>query len=145
MTMTTADHPRPDATAAPATGPIPTQEPQPTELAGQGSNSPLAAACAAGQVHLYRLRSTGTLRHLPFLAPETPARMHAEWFAMRVIEGQRVRQVAHDAGVSVATVRRHLSALALTESIEDNELDDLYEPDVEAIIMENEEDEEGDV
>jgi hypothetical protein len=145
--MTSTTVPTPAAPSADASAPIPTQTPEPapvhpvaeaaTPEPAPSAPGALAAACAAGTVALYRVRASGTLRHIPFLVDGTPARMEAEWYAWQIAdEGQPVRVVATAAGVSVATLRRALTALALTEAIEDQELDDLYAPDVEAIFVE---------
>lgn len=106
-----------------------------TEPSGYVGSSGLAAACAAGTVALYRERGNGTLRRLPYLAPGSPAREVADWFAMRLEEGATVAVISTEAGVSRITVRRTLAALALTEAIEDGDHDDAYEPGVVALVL----------
>ncbi|MEH0842822.1 hypothetical protein V6U81_10580 [Micromonospora sp. CPCC 205711] len=95
--------------------------------------SPLAAACAAGTVKLFRLRASGTMRRLPWLAGE--ALETAEWYRLRVDQGATVRQVAEDCGTSKATVRRALNTLALIDEITDGLHDDLYAEDVTEIVF----------
>jgi hypothetical protein len=98
--------------------------------------SPLAAACAAGTVALYRLRGTGTTRRLPWLtgaALET-----AEWYRLRVNQGATVRQVAEECLTSKPTVRRALNALALMEEITDGVHDDAYTEGVTEILFSGE-------
>lgn len=87
----------------------------------------LAAAVAAGTVALYRVRRTGTLRRLAYLAPGTTARQEADWYAMRLDEGATIKDLAAEAGVRPLTVRRALWALDLAESVEDGDLDDLWD------------------
>lgn len=134
-----AVEPTPEPEAAP---PVPVAEPTEPEVAASApastpeadddeaqesaAPSPLAAACAAGTVKLFRLRGTGTVRRLPFLTDGSPAREVAEWYRMRVEEGASVRDIAAEAEVSKATVRRNLYALAVTESVEEGELDELW-------------------
>lgn len=115
-------------------GPVP-------EAAEQSPSAGLAAACAAGTVGLYRQRGTGTLRRVPYLAPDSTAREVAEWFVLRRDEGQRVAAIAAEAGVSRVTVRRTLVALDLAEAIEDGDLDDLYDDDTLALVLAGDEDE----
>jgi hypothetical protein len=91
----------------------------------------LAAAVAAGAVHLYRARRTGTLRRLTYLAPASEGREEAEWYALRLDEGATINQLAGEVGVRPLTVRRALWALDLTEALEAGDLDDLYDPATE--------------
>lgn len=100
-----------------------------------GSTGLLADACARGDVSLFRERGTGTLRRLPYLAPGGEAREVAEWFASRRDDGASVAAIAGESGVSKATVRRALAALALTEEVEAGDLDDVYAPDVVAVVV----------
>lgn len=93
--------------------------------------SPLAAACEAGTVRLYRLRSTGTRRLIPYLTGE--AREVAEFLAHEVEVRRSVAIVAASAGMSRPTVRRALAALALVEEIEAGDHDDLFEDGVTEI------------
>lgn len=95
----------------------------------------LADACAAGRVALFRERDTGTLRRLPYLAPESEAREVAEWFAAAREDGASVATIAGEAGCSRATVRRALAALALTEEVEAGDLDEMYEDGVVAVVV----------
>jgi len=102
-------------------------------MAAQGAESGvLAAALAAGAVTMHRVRRTGTLRHLPYLAPGTTAREEADWYGMRLDEGATVKDLAAEVGMRPLTVRRALWSLDLAEDIEDGSLDDLwdeYDPD----------------
>ncbi|MEV0153181.1 hypothetical protein AB0H57_05485 [Micromonospora sp. NPDC050686] len=104
--------------------------------------SPLAAACAAGTVRLFRLRGTGTMRRLSWLAGE--ALETAEWYRLCVDQGATVRQVAEACETSKATVRRALNTLALMDEITDGLHDDLYAEDVAEIVFGAESDEDGD-
>jgi hypothetical protein len=91
----------------------------------------LAAAVAAGAVHLYRARRTGSLRRLAYFAPGSEGREEAEWYGLRQAEGATVKELAAEAGVRPLTVRRALWALELAEAVEDGDLDDLYDPATE--------------
>lgn len=128
----TAEASAPDAPYADAealVGPAPEgTDPQP-------SAGLLADACAAGRVALFRERGTGTLRRLPYLAPDSEAREVAEWCAAAREDGASVATIASESGVSRATVRRALAALALTEEVEAGDLDDVYAPDVVAVVV----------
>lgn len=104
----------------------------------QAATSPLAAACAAGTVRLFRLRGTGTTRRLPWLTGE--ALEAAEWYRLRVDQGDSVRQVAEACETSKATVRRALATLALMDEITDGLHDDLYAEDVTEILFGADED-----
>lgn len=105
----------------------------PTDEEDDAAPSPLAAACEAGTVKLYRLRSTGTTRRLPWLTGD--ALEVAEWYRLRVDQGATVRQVAEERGTSKATVRRALTTLALMDEITDGLHDDLYAEDVTEILF----------
>jgi len=136
----------PTATAPTGSAPAPTYadaDPPVGPVAEHSTPQPstrLAAACAARTVALYRQRATGSLRRLPYLAPDTTAREVAEWFALRRDEGQRVAAIAAEAGVSRVTVRRTLVALDLAEAVEDGDLDDLYDEDTVALVLAGDED-----
>ena len=122
--------------------PLPTAEEMAEAIDAWYEESPLAAACAAGTVKLFRLRGTGTTRRLTWLAGE--ALETAEWYRLRVDEGATVRQVAEDCGTSKATVRRALNTLALMDEITDGLHDDLYAEDVTEIVFGADADEDGD-
>lgn len=92
------------------------------------TTSPLAAACEAGTVRLYRLRANGTRRAVPYLTGD--AREVAEYYAEQREAGQSVAAIATEAGTSRPTLRRALAALALTEEIEAGDHDDLFEDGV---------------
>ncbi|MDQ1629448.1 MAG: hypothetical protein QOI54_3192 [Actinomycetota bacterium] len=91
------------------------------------STSALAAAVADGSVALYRVRVSGTLRRLTYLAEGTEAREVANWYAERLDEGATVKDVAAEAGVRPLAVRRSVWALELAEAIDDGDLDDLWD------------------
>jgi hypothetical protein len=103
-----------------------------SQLAPPAEPGLLAAALAAGAVSLYRVRRSGTLRHLTYLAPGSEAREVAEWYAYRLDEGVTIKGLAAEAGTRPLTVRRALWALDLAEAVEDGDLDGLcdeYDPD----------------
>jgi hypothetical protein len=104
------------------------EQPTPGPMATPGV---LAAAVAAGRVHLYRARRTGTLRRLTYLAPGSEEREVAEFLAYRLDEGTTIKDLAAEVGWRPLTVRRALWSLDLTGAIEDGLLDDLYDPATE--------------
>lgn len=73
-------------------------------------------AVASGQVKFYRVRENGTTRHVPFLTGSD--RELAEAIREARAEGKSVRSIAGEKHISVATVRRFLTELALTEEVE---------------------------
>lgn len=73
-------------------------------------------AVREGQVKFYRVRENGTTRHVPFLTGSD--REQAEAIAAAHAEGKSVRAIAEERFVSVATVRRFLSELALVQQVE---------------------------
>jgi hypothetical protein len=82
-------------------------------------------ALAEGTVVLHKVRSNGTFRKVHFLADGTKEREVAEWVANERAEGKRMKDIAKDALLSVAAVRRILNDLALTEELEEAEADEL--------------------
>ena len=97
------------------------------------TTSPLAAACAAGKVRLYRQRSTGTTRLIQYLTGI--ARDEAEYYAYWVERGRSVADLAAEGLSSRASVRRKLAALALTEEIEAGDHDDLWEEGLAEVVF----------
>lgn len=91
----------------------------------EATTSPLAQACEAGKVRLFRLRGNGTRRAIPYLTGD--AREVAEWYEAKISEGNSLALVAATAQVSRPTVRRALAALALTEAIEAGDHDDCWD------------------
>lgn len=78
----------------------------------------LAKAAAKDTVRLYHQRRTGTLRHLPYLAPGTPERKQATAVAKRRDAGETIDAIAADLKMSKATVRRLVTGLALAKEVE---------------------------
>lgn len=79
-----------------------------------------------GLLAAYSLRNTGTLRHLELAPVSSTRRDTAEWISEQMGDGLAVKAVARELHVSVATVRRFLLSLELTEQIEAGEWEDLY-------------------
>ena len=67
------------------------------------------------------------------LAPRTPERKAAE--AVRALreKGRTMRQISEESNLSLATLRRMLNRLAMTEAVEAGK----YDRDIKAIIREN--------
>jgi hypothetical protein len=85
----------------------------------------MLAALTAGDIVLHKVRGNGTFRKVHFLADGTKEREVAEWVANERAEGKRMKDIAKDALLSVAAVRRILNDLALTEELEEAEADEL--------------------
>ena len=123
-------------------GPEPTQTPEQPESVALAATSRsdaaerLTAAARTGTVKFYRQRANGSTRAVPYLKPDTEAREIAEWIANEVETGKSVAAVAAEVGLSRATVRRALAAVALAEEVEeDDTLADVYEDGVDAIYL----------
>lgn len=80
----------------------------------------------AGLLVAYSERGNGTTRRLDLCPVGSTRRDTAEWVSERLEDGATVRQVARELHVSVATVRRFIMALELTEEIEAGEWDDVW-------------------
>lgn len=86
-------------------------------------------------VQFYRLRKSGTARHLPVLAAGSPERAQAKALAGRVGKGESVTAIAQALGISVSTVRRQVSALAFTEQVEAGEFAALVKKAVDGKVV----------
>lgn len=75
-------------------------------------------AAFGGKVRFAKRRSSGTLRSWPLLAPGSSERKSAESMAAAVGKGVAVAALAKEANVSVATLRRTLTALSFTLEVE---------------------------
>jgi hypothetical protein len=73
-------------------------------------------AVKTGQVRFYRVRENGTTRNVPVLSDQD--RETAEAIRTARAEGVTVREIAKTHHISVATVRRLLAELDLTERVE---------------------------
>lgn len=92
------------------------------------STSPYASPrtmLAQGHLRAYTQRDNGTLRHLELAPLDSTRRATAEWINEALEAGTTVKAVARDLHVSVATVRRFLLSLELTEQVEADEWEDL--------------------
>lgn len=95
----------------------------------------LSGAAADGSVGFYLLRASGRRRYVPFLAPGTDARQRAEWAAAEQASGRTVGAVAEEWGVSLATARRALVALALTRDVEEGRYDEAWQPGQAEVVF----------
>lgn len=77
----------------------------------------LLEAAFGGKVQFFKVRETGTHRRWTVLAPKSTDRKKAEAIRAEVEKGT-VADVAAKHSVSVATLRRTLTALAFTEELE---------------------------
>lgn len=131
------------STTAPANAPTtaaknPTQKPaQPTKAAGAAkatqtvqkaaqptkasTTKPDATKTSVTAVRFYRLRKTGTARHLPVLDAGSEERKAAETIAQRLANGETVAAISEDTGLSVSTVRRQAATLDFTQRVEAGE------------------------
>lgn len=85
-------------------------------------------AAAEGRVRVYRARSNGTTRHIPFLPEGSDARAVAEWIRDQK-DSRTMKDLAAEMHESVPTVRRRLVALEVTEEVEGYD-----QEDIEAIL-----------
>jgi hypothetical protein len=85
---------------------------------GKVTGPTLLAAAYGGTVKFAKVRETGTLRHWPVLAPNTPARKQAEEIMKARAAKQPVEAIAKSLNSSVPTVRRAITALAFTLELE---------------------------
>lgn len=106
---------KPQKATKPASQPKPSPKPQ---KAAQPKAKGNAKAEPVEQVQFYRLRKSGTARHLPVLAAGSPERAQAQAVAKRIAKGETATQVGEDLCVSVSTVRRQVAALEFTEQVE---------------------------
>lgn len=78
-----------------------------------------------GLIRAYFQRANGTLRHLDLAPLGSTRRDTAEWIYDQIEDGTPVKAVARELHSSVATVRRLLLSLELTEEIEAGDWDTL--------------------
>lgn len=74
-----------------------------------------------GLLKAHSERENGTTRHLDLCPVGSTRRDTAEWISEQVDEGVSVKALARELHISVATVRRFLLSLELTEEIEAQE------------------------
>lgn len=77
------------------------------------------------ELRAYTQREDGSLRHLELAPLDSTRRNTAEWISEQLDAGTPVKAVARDLHISVATVRRFLLSLELTEQVEADEWEDL--------------------
>lgn len=77
----------------------------------------LLEAAYGGKIQFAKVRGTGTLRHWPVLAKGSAQRKDAESIEAQVAKSG-VAATAKERNVSVATLRRTLTALAFTKELE---------------------------
>lgn len=110
---------------APASAPEPTKKPVKAKSnASAKTGASKAAEARTAEVQFYRLRKSGTMRRLPYLAPGTPERKDAEKAAAQVTKGKSVATLAEESGRSVSTIRRMVAAVQLAEEVETGKYDD---------------------
>lgn len=78
-----------------------------------------------GMVRAYTEREDGTTRHLDLAPLGSTRRDTAEWINEQMEDGMSVKALSRDLHISVATVRRFLLSLELTEEIEAGDWDAL--------------------
>lgn len=121
------------AAGAAKASPKPQKPAQPKAI--KASKAKPAEAEKVEAVQFYRLRKSGTARHLPVLAAGSPERAQAKALAARVSKGESVTAIAQALGVSVSTVRRQVGALDFTERVEAGEVDALIENAVDGKVV----------
>lgn len=125
---------------APATVDVEPLDTEVTQDPTTAPASPLATACAAGRVRVYRVRASGTVRRVRWL--NGVDREHAEWLRMRVEDGVPWRTVADEASLSKSAVYRAVKTLSLIDEVEAGELDELYDEDTAELLVMGEDGEE---
>lgn len=98
-------------------------------LSPRGTTAPrenLRDMLEAGELEAFRVRTDGTTRLINLLPVASTSRETAEWIYDQVEDGRSVQAVAREIHVSVATIRRFLEALELTEQVEAGEWDDTW-------------------
>jgi hypothetical protein len=78
-----------------------------------------------GMLRAYTLRESGIMRHLELAPLGSTRRDTAEWISEEMNDGRSVKAIARELHTSVATVRRLLLSLELTEQVEADEWEDL--------------------
>ena len=87
----------------------------------------VAAMLEAGELHAYRVRGNGTMRHVSLYPVGSTLRETAEWISDRIdMDGASVQAVAREIHSSTATVRRYIEGLELTEEIEAGEWNGIW-------------------
>lgn len=86
-----------------------------------------AQHAAEGKVLFHRERANGTFRRVHFLADGTQEREYAEWLRAEREAGKTMKALAIETHFSIATLRRWLNDLLLTETIEEADQDELAE------------------
>lgn len=128
-TKTTAPKPATRTTAKPAaaakskapTQPkaaAPAKKVAPKEKPAKPEPKTLVEALTTGQASLVKIRANGTVRSLPYYAKGSEVRDTAMTVDSRRTAGDTIDRIAEDMKVSVATVRRYVTGLALAREVE---------------------------
>ena len=95
-----------------------TRQPVVVHTSEKVTGAGLLEAAYGGTVRFSKVRSTGTERHWPVLAPGSAARKQAEDIMKRREAKETVDAIAASLHTSVPTVRRTITALAFTLELE---------------------------
>ena len=93
----------------------------------------LAVAVADGSVRLLLMRSSGRTRHVPYLptkARKPVAALRQQWKG-----GTPLATIAEEQGTSLATLRRRLLALDVSERVDAGDLDRLWDGKADAVAF----------
>jgi hypothetical protein len=95
----------------------------------------LLEALTSGQAVLIKVRANGTQRSLPYLAPKRAVRETAMMVETRRQAGETLETIVEEMNVSIATVRRYISNLALAHETEDGKYDSAWTKGTKAVIV----------
>lgn len=95
----------------------------------------LVGALSTGQATLVKVRANNTRRSLPYLAKGSETRVIAEGVVARRERGDTIEQIAEDMSVSVATVRRYVSGLALAQDVEAGKFNGLWREGTREVVV----------
>lgn len=96
----------------------PVKKVAPKETPATPEPKTLLEALTTGQATLVKIRANGTVRSLPYYAKGTEVRETAMAVDARRTAGDTIEKIAEEMKVSVATIRRYVTGLALAHEVE---------------------------
>lgn len=110
-------------------------EKEPAKAATKPEAKTLLEALSTGQAVLVKVRANGTKRSLPYLAPKSDVRQTAVTVETRRQAGETIEAIAEDMNISIATVRRYISNLALAHAVEDGTHDKAWTKGTKNVVV----------
>jgi hypothetical protein len=95
----------------------------------------LLEALTSGQAVLVKVRANGTIRTLPYLRPKSEVRETAVTVETRRQAGETIEAIAEAMNVSLATVRRYVTGLALAHEVEDGKYDKVWKKGDQQVVV----------